>query len=228
MRFDVLTLFPEIFLPYLDASILGRAHQNGLIEWFLHNIRDFATDKHKTVDDTPYGGGAGMVMKIEPIDGALSALAESVPREQQYVVVLSARGRQFDQRLAEQYAASGKSLTLICGRYEGIDQRAIDHLADEEVSIGPYVLAGGELAALIVIEAVARLIPGVLGNIESLREESFSSPTSDSPLTTPFIEYPQYTKPEEYKGWKVPPVLLSGDHGAIAAWRSTHHSLKQR
>jgi tRNA (guanine37-N1)-methyltransferase len=176
----------------------------------VHNIRDFATDKHHTTDDTPYGGGAGMIMKIEPIDAALQSLTTTTPRAQQHVIVLSAKGTPLTQAKATQYAALDKTLVLICGRYEGVDQRVIDHLADEELSIGPYVLAGGELAALVVIESVARLIPGVLGNPASLKEESHNEAA---------IEYPQYTKPEVYKDWRVPEVLLSGDHGAIAQWR---------
>jgi len=221
MLFNVLTLFPEVFTPYLHTSIVGRGQQQGHITVGVQNIRDYATDKHHTTDDTPYGGGAGMVMKVEPIDQALAALQKTVPREQQHVIVLSARGRAFNQAIAHEYATAGKSLTLICGRYEGIDQRVVDHLADEELSIGPYVLAGGELAALVVIEAVARLIPGVLGNPDSLLEESHAEPytTSDGGRPASRIEYPQYTKPEEYQGWKVPEILLSGNHEAIRKWR---------
>jgi len=231
MKFTILTLFPEAIAPYLDASIIGRAQAAGAIETRLVNIRDFTSDAHKTVDDTPYGGGAGMVMKIEPIDKALASLGKKKGRK---IVVLSARGQQFTQAKASEYAALDE-LVLICGRYEGIDQRVADHLADEEISIGPYVLAGGEIAALAVVEATARLIPGVLGNEESLSEESYNPP-----LTPPLsgrghspdkgrspaeqeggvLEYPQYTKPAEYNGWPVPEILLSGNHEEIRRWRA--------
>jgi tRNA (guanine37-N1)-methyltransferase len=210
MRFDILTLFPQALEPYLATSILGRAQQAGLIEPHLWDIRQFATDKHKVTDDTPYGGGAGMVMKIEPIDQALAAVIQQVPRDQQRVVVLSAKGKQFTQELAQQWVQDGRSITFICGRYEGIDQRVIDYLADEEISVGPYVLAGGELPALTILETMARLIPGVLGNENSLREESSADQGR---------EYPQYTKPEVYREWAVPPVLLSGNHAEIKKWR---------
>lgn len=214
MRFDLLTIFPEVFEPYLKASVLGRAGKEGRLEVRTHDIRQYADNKHKTVDGTPYGGGPGMVLKIEPIDKALGAIKLKVKRR---IVVLSARGEQFTQQKAKEYAKLD-NLTLVCGRYEGIDQRVADYLADEELSVGPYVLAGGELAALVVVEVVARLLPGVLGNPKSLEEESFSV----AGLTEPegrSREYPQYTKPEEYKGWRVPEVLLSGDHEKISKWR---------
>lgn len=214
MRFDVLTIFPEVFPAYWNASILGRARADKLIKTQAWNIRDFAEDKHKTVDDTPYGGGAGMVLKIEPIDKAIGSINDQflmTNDQKRRTVVLSARGEQFTQAKAVEYSRLDQ-LILICGRYEGIDQRVADYLANEEISIGPYVLAGGELAALAVMEATARLIPGVLGNPESLEQESYSL----SPRT---IEYPQYTKPDDYKGWKVPEVLLSGDHARIEKWR---------
>lgn len=214
MRFDILTLFPEALEPYLAASILGRAQEAKLIEVGLWDIRSYATDKHRTTDDTPYGGGAGMVMKVEPIDNALRAVGKE--KNKRKVVVLSAKGTQFTQTKAAEYAQLD-GLVLICGRYEGVDQRVVDHLADEEISVGPYVLAGGELPALIVLEATARLIPGVLGNEESLLEESYSGTSSRK--DTDVREYPQYTKPEEYRGWKVPEVLLSGNHAAIKQWR---------
>ena len=217
MRFDVLTLFPEVFHPYFEASILGRGQTAGLVRFGAHNIRDYARDKHKTVDDTPYGGGPGMIMKIEPIHKAL----EAVKLQKYKIVVLSARGEQFTQARARAYAAFDQ-LILICGRYEGIDQRVADHLADEEISIGPYVLAGGEAAAMAVIEATARLIPGVLGNEESLVEESYARSLllrESSPPAERSGEYPQYTRPEVYRGWKVPEVLLSGNHEEIKKWR---------
>lgn len=274
MKFNILTIFPELFDSWQKASILHRAHEEELIEIGVHNIRDFTTDKHRTVDDSPYGGGAGMVMKIEPIDKALRALKSQIPNSksqtirqladqiqktktpQRRIVVLSARGEQFTQAKAEEWAKLDE-LVLICGRYEGIDQRVADHLADEEISIGPYVLNGGEVAAMVVIEAVARLLPGVLGNPESLEEESHSgkirnpksvnpkqiqntkllnsqpslSPTGEATAGEAkqirnqkseirnYVEYPQYTKPAEYNGWKVPEVLLSGNHEEIRNWR---------
>jgi tRNA (guanine37-N1)-methyltransferase len=234
MRFDILTIFPAILRPFLETSLLGKARSSGVLEVNTHDIRDYADDKHKTVDDTPYGGGAGMVMKIQPIDDALRAVDQQVKNAQRKVrssrtIVLSARGEQFTQTKARGYAKLDH-LILICGRYEGIDQRVVDHLADEELSIGPYVLNGGEAAALVVLEAVARLVPGVIGNPASLEEESFGNwklpPPQRGPAATGDIgnssaEYPQYTKPEEYKGWKVPEVLLSGNHEEIRKWRET-------
>jgi tRNA (guanine37-N1)-methyltransferase len=221
MRIDILTIFPEIWSDYLGASILGRAQEEKLVDIRVHNIRDFAADKHKTVDDAPYGGGAGMVMKIEPIDRALHALKKiENGNKENRTVVLSARGEQFDQRKAEEYAKLDQ-LTLICGRYEGIDQRVADYLADEELSIGPYVLNGGEVAAMAVLEATVRLIPGVLGNPNSLREESFI-PNTKYEIRNTNVEHPQYTKPADYKGWKVPEVLLSGNHAGIKKWREEH------
>lgn len=207
MRIDILTLFPEAIAPYLATSIVGRAQEDKLADIHLTNVRDFAQDKHKTVDDTPYGGGAGMVMKIEPIHKALQAIPNS---EKAHVLVMSARGQQFNQQKAIELSKLDH-IILICGRYEGIDQRIADHLADEEISVGPYVLAGGELPALIIAEAALRLIPGVLGNPLSLQDESHNDEG--------IIESPQYTKPETYNGWDVPNVLLSGNHEAIATWR---------
>jgi len=221
MKFNVLTLFPEVFSPYLSVSVLGHAAEKGLIESEIVDIRDFTTDKHKTVDDTPYGGGPGMIMKIEPIHSALASLGHSQPGSRtNRTVVLAARGEAFTQQTAHELA-SFDELTLICGRYEGIDQRVADNLADTELSIGPYVLAGGELGALVVIEAVARLIPGVLGNPESLTEESYgvNLPHTDKNTEKKQVEYPQYTNPADYNGWKVPDVLLSGNHSAISDWR---------
>ncbi len=214
MVFNVLTIFPGLFQGFLTETLLKRAREASVVTVNLVDIRDFATDKHRTTDDTPYGGGPGMVMKVEPIFRALEALGRTQnpkPKTQNLrVVLLSPRGRQWTQQVAQEYATL-ENLTLICGRYEGVDQRVADHLADEELSIGPYVLSGGEVAAMVVMETVARLLPGFLGNPESLKEESF---TPDSGL-----EYPQYTKPENFLGWKVPEVLLSGDHKKITAWR---------
>ncbi len=246
MRFEVLTIFPNLFGSFRETGLLGKAVEGRLIDIDITNIRDFAADKHKTVDDTPYGGGAGMVMKIEPIDRSLAAIKESrinppsrkatgghgnqESSNQQRVVVLSARGKQFTQIKAQEYAKLDE-LVLVCGRYEGVDQRVADYLADEELSIGPYVLNGGEVAAMAIIEAVARLVPGVVGNPESLKEESYGveiqnqkNEDSKQIRNSKFeirnsVECPQYTKPAEYKGWKVPEVLLSGNHDRIKKWR---------
>jgi tRNA (guanine37-N1)-methyltransferase len=205
MKIDVVTLFPELFDAPLGASLLGKAIQAGRIEVAVRDLREHGLGKHRSVDDEPYGGGAGMVMRPEPIFAAVEAVRE----EGSHVVLLSPRGTRFDHALASRLAAL-KHLILVCGRYEGVDQRVADHLADEEVSIGDYVLAGGEVAALVVIEAVARLVPGVVGNPESLRSESHAAG---------LLEYPQYTRPAEFRGWKVPDVLVSGDHGAVERWR---------
>ncbi len=238
IKFSVLTLFPNIISSYCDETILGRAQKNKLIDVRAIYIRDFTHDKHKTVDDTPYGGGAGMLMKPEPIyealvsiDGLpfkkapgmtkLKRLATGTVSKKKRTVLLSPRGRQFDQSVAESWSQLDE-LVLICGRYEGVDQRVVDHMIDEEISVGPYVLAGGELGALTIIEAVSRLIPGVLGNAESLTDETFNAVGKskvESRNQDIEVEYPQYTKPVDFKGWKVPDVLLSGDHKKIVEWR---------
>src|SRR3990167_1913991 len=213
MRIDILTLFPEAIAPYLATSIVGRAQEDKLADIHLTNIRDFAQDKHKTVDDAPYGGGAGMVMKIEPIHTALNHVEFIAGPDKPHVIVLSARGKQFTQQKAIELSKLDH-IILICGRYEGIDQRVADHLADEEISIGPYVLTGGELPAMVIVDTVVRLLPGVVGDPQSLTEESHSQPR--------YLEYPQYTRPETYQGWKVPKTLLSGHHAAILKWRREH------
>ena len=223
MIFNVLTIFPRMFDGFLGETMMKRGIESGAVTAKLVDIRDYATDKHKTTDDTPYGGGPGMVMKVEPIYRALEALGESGMRNKELgkrrTVLLSPRGKQFTQEIAQEYAKLD-SLTLICGRYEGVDQRVADNLADEELSIGPYILSGGEIPAMVVIETVARLLPGFLGNPESLKEESFSPATGNrQPVTD--VEYPQYTKPADFHGWTVPDVLLSGDHAKIATWRKT-------
>ena len=205
MRFDVVTIFPEIYESPLRASLLGKAITGGLLEVGTHDLRAWGLGPHRKVDDTPFGGGAGMVMT----PGPLVAAVEAVRRPAGRVVLLSAAGRRFDQRLAAELAAESQ-VVLICGRYEGMDDRVAGLVGAEAVSIGDFVLAGGDMAALVVIEAVARLVPGVLGNLDSLAEESF---------TGGLLEYPQYTRPAEIGGLKVPEVLLSGDHGRIARWR---------
>jgi tRNA (guanine37-N1)-methyltransferase len=217
MKFNIITIFPEVIRTYTDESILGRGRKAGVIEINAVNLRDFADGKHRNVDDTPYGGGAGMVMKPEPIYNCLvsldalkvSSIRYPVSSINKRTILMSPRGRQFDQRLAEEFAGLDE-FTIVCGRYEGVDQRVVDHMVDEEVSVGPYVLAGGELGALIVTEAVSRLIPGVLGNVDSLREETHSVDGA---------EYPQYTKPENFHDWNVPDILLSGNHAKIDEWR---------
>jgi tRNA (guanine37-N1)-methyltransferase len=213
MRFDIISLFPEALEAYTSTSILRRAQEAGLVEVHMHQLRDFALDKHKTVDDTPYGGGAGMVLKIEPLVACLEAVLgeAAIPREKTHVLVTSAKGPVYKQATAKELAATYERIVLICGRYEGIDERFIEHFCDEEVSIGEYVLTGGELAALVVVDSVARLLPGVLGNEESAVTESHTEPG--------VTEHPQYTKPEEFLGYRVPEVLLSGHHQKIAEWR---------
>ena len=205
MRIDVLTLFPEMFAGPLGHSILKRAIERGLLDVGLTNPRDFTTDRHRTVDDTPYGGGPGMVMKPGPVFDAVESVAHSGSR----VILLSPRGRVFSQAIARELAEL-EHLVLICGHYEGVDERVREHLAADELSIGDYVLTGGELAAMVVVDAVARLLPGVLGDEGSSADESHSHG---------LLEYPQYTRPVEFRGWRVPQVLLSGNHGLIGTWR---------
>jgi tRNA (guanine37-N1)-methyltransferase len=205
MRIDVLTLFPRMFAGPLDESIVRRARDSGQLDVRLTDIRDFAVDRHRTVDDTPYGGGPGMVMKPDPVFAA----AESVRTADSHLVLLSPRGRLFRQSIAVELSHLSH-LILICGHYEGVDERVSLHLVDDELSIGDYILTGGELAAMVVIDAVTRLLPGVLGAHESIQEESHSSG---------LLEYPHYTRPAEYRGWRVPDVLLSGHHGEIQRWR---------
>jgi tRNA (guanine37-N1)-methyltransferase len=205
MRIDVITLFPSLFDEPLRVSLLGRAVEAGVVEVVTHDLRAHGLGRHRTVDDEPYGGGAGMVMRPEPI----SAAVEEVRSPDSHVVLMSPRGPRLDHPTAQRLAAL-PHLILICGRYEGIDERVSEVVADEELSIGDYVLSGGELPALVVIEAVTRLVPGVLGNEESLASESHRAG---------LLEHPHYTRPPEWRGHRVPEVLLSGDHGAIERWR---------
>jgi tRNA (guanine37-N1)-methyltransferase len=204
MRIDIFTIFPEYLDGPLRASLLGRAREHGLIDVRVNDPREQTKDSHRSMDDTPFGGGAGMVMMPEPLFAAVEAVDPPRP-----LLLLSAAGRRFDQRMAR-HLAEGGGFSLLCGRYEGVDQRVADHLADEEISVGDYVLAGGEPAALVVVETVARLVPGVMGNEESGGEESFADG---------LLEYPQYTRPADFRGWGVPEVLRSGDHARIARWR---------
>jgi len=207
MRFDVLTLFPGMFSGPLEESIVRRARERGLISVHLYNIREYATDRHRTTDDTPYGGGGGMVMKPEPIFAAVEAILggeEGVP-----VILLSPQGRLFTQEVAAELSHHPR-LVLICGRYEGVDERVRQHLVTDEISVGDYVLSGGELAAMVIIDAVTRLLPGALGDPGATFEDSHA---------WGLLEYPHYTRPAVFRGWEVPEVLRSGDHAAIARWR---------
>jgi len=207
MRFDVFTLIPEVFEPYLQASILQRASQRGLAEVVLHNIRTWTSDRHHITDDEPYGGGGGMVMKPEPIFTAVEEVLGTPPECR--VILLTPQGRLFNQKLAYELSSQPR-LALICGRYEGIDERVRQHLVADEISIGDYVLTGGELPALVLIDAITRLLPGVLGDPDGAWDDSHASG---------LLEYPHYTRPAEFRGWSVPDVLISGDHARIARWR---------
>jgi tRNA (guanine37-N1)-methyltransferase len=215
MKFDIITIFPKIFDSYFSESILKRAQGRELISVDIHNLRDFAEDKHKTVDDTPCGGGAGMVMKVEPIYKALKKIKKT---KKNRVILFSAKGKKYTQKDARRLSKYD-NLVMICGRYEGVDERVAKYLVDEEISIGDYVLTGGEIPAMIVVDSVTRLLPGVLGNIESAKDESHS--------IEGLLEYPQYTKPEEFKGWRVPKVLMSGNHKEIERWRKKNSELKK-
>jgi tRNA (guanine37-N1)-methyltransferase len=206
MKIDVITLFPALFDEPLRASLVGRAVESGVLDIAVHDLRAHGLGRHRTVDDEPYGGGAGMVMRPEPIFAAV----EVVATDASHVVLMSPRGARLDHAMVGRLAES-RHLVIICGRYEGVDERVSEHLVDEEISIGDFVLSGGELPALVVVEAVSRLVPGVLGNEESLRSESHSAG---------LLEYPQYTRPPEFRGHRVPDVLLSGDHGEIERWRA--------
>ena len=208
MRIDVLTLFPGMFHSPLEHSILKRAKDAGLLDVRCWDIRNYTTDRHRQADDCPYGGGPGMVMKPEPLFAAVEAVSSEPPPPDR-VVLFTPLGRRFEQHVAEELAGTQR-LLLLCGRYEGIDERVHRHLVTDELSLGDYVLTGGELAALVVIDAVARLIPGVLGRDESSASETFAEH---------LLEYPHYTRPAEFRGWKVPDVLLSGHHGAVERWR---------
>lgn len=235
MQFDIITIFPEIFDSYLKASIISRAIKRGKILINIHNLRDWTKDSHKTVDDRPYGGGIGMVMKVEPIWRATRAIKSKSKSQKSKIVLFTPRGKKFTQKKAYQFSKLDQ-LILICGRYEGVDERAAKHIVDETISVGDYVLMGGELPAMITIETVARLIPGVLGKPQLLKERITKK--------RGFIEYPQYTRPEVFdlsryiknwracppkfrkaKVWRVPKVLLSGDHKRIAQWRKKYSKI---
>lgn len=226
-KFEIITIFPDIFSSYFSESIVSRAQKSGAIEIKIHNLRDFTTDKHKTVDDTPYGGGAGMVMKAEPIYKAIEAIklqiqnyksqinpkSKNLNSKQTRIILFSAKGKKYTQADAVRLSKY-ENIIMICGRYEGVDERVAENIADEEISIGDYVLTGGEIPAMVVVDSVTRLLPGVLGNEESAQFESHSEDG--------YLEHPQYTKPEDFNGWKVPEVLLSGNHEAIRKWRENN------
>jgi tRNA (guanine37-N1)-methyltransferase len=220
MKIEILTLFPQMFEAPFSFGIFKRAIDNAVVEVNVRNIRDYTHDKHHTADDTPYGGGAGMVLKAAPIFEAVEATKES-PEEKPDIILLTPQGRVFNQQIAQELAQK-RHLVFICGHYEGEDERVREHLATDEISIGDYVVTGGELPAMVVIDAVLRLIPGVLGSEESARDDSHAGG---------LLEYPQYTRPEEFRGWKVPEILLSGDHAKIARWRreqSVKRTLERR
>ena len=236
MRIDILTLFPAVAAIPLGESMIGKAQQRGLVTIQAHNLRDWARDKHRTTDDAPYGGSQGMVMKCEPVFAAVEELrAQEVERRKapedgkstptdsapaiSRVLYMTPGGRRFDQKMATEYAQPGAHLIVLCGHYEGIDQRIIDHLVDDEISIGDYVLTNGALAAAVLTDAVVRLLPGVLGDENSAPDDSFASG---------LIEGPQYTRPADFRGWRVPEILLSGNHGAIAKWRREQAMEKTR
>lgn len=236
MKFDIITIFPNIFDSYFNESIIKRAKAAGAIEINTYNLRDYTKDKHRNIDDTPYGGGAGMVMRVEPIYNAVTALKSQFPisnfqsisnvqdsndkkiREiKTRVILFSAKGKRFTQADAHRLSEYDQ-LIMICGRYEGVDERVAENIVDEEISIGDYVLTGGEIPAMVVVDSIARLLPGVLGNDQSAVIESHSEEG--------YLEYPQYSKPEEFEGWKVPEILLSGNHGEIEKWRKEHSKRK--
>jgi len=210
--FDVVTIFPEFFNGPFEYGIIRRGRENGLVETRIHDLRAYTSDRHRTVDDRPFGGGEGMVFKPEPLFRAVEEIRQADGAVE--VVVLSAAGRRFRQAEALRFSQADQ-IILICGRYEGIDERVIEHLATAEISIGDYILSGGELAAAVVVDAVMRYVPGVVGKEESILRDSFSDPEAEAQL----VEHPHYTRPAEFRGWKVPEVLISGDHEAVRKWR---------
>jgi len=238
MRFDLITIFPEFFTGPIDHGIVRRAREAGIVHIHVQDLREFTKDRHRTVDDRPFGGGEGMVLKPEPLfeaaesllgHGVGDAAKPSAADRNTAVVLLSAAGKLFDQETARRYAKLQR-LIFVCGRYEGVDERVADHLATEEISVGNFVLSGGELAAMLVIDAVTRLLPGALGNEASSQNESFSSPAGKvaessaarhSSLAThhSLLDFPHYTRPADYRGWKVPEVLIGGNHAEVAKWR---------
>lgn len=217
MRVDVLTLFPGAFVGPLDVSIIKRAREDGLLDLQVHDIREHALDRHRSVDDTPFGGGQGMVMRIDVLDRALEHV-QSLANQRGLVLFLSPQGEKLDDTLVRELATNER-LVLVCGRYEGVDERFVEHCVDREISIGDYILTGGELPAMVLIDAVARHIPGALGDETSPEEESF---------VDGLLEHPQYTRPAEYKGWTVPEILLSGHHAKIEKWKKEQREVRTR
>ncbi len=216
MRIDILSLFPQIFDSVFSYSIIGRAREHGLIDIRLHDIREYTHDKHHVVDDYPFGGGQGMMLKPEPIFEAVEAIIKEMNISTVPTILLSPQGRLFNQEVAQQLA-DYRQFILICGRYEGVDERVAEHLASDEISVGDYVLSGGEVAAMVVVDSVVRLLPGVVGSAASLADDSH---------VEGLLEYPQYTRPAEFRDWVVPPVLLSGNHAQIARWRRQQSLLR--
>lgn len=214
MKFDIFTLFPEVFQPYLDASMIKRARANNLVEINLHNIRAWAVDRHHTTDDTPYGGGGGMVMKPEPVFAAIEAVLSE--NKQVPIILMTPQGRPFTQQIAKELSTL-QHIALLCGHYEGIDERIREHLVTDEISIGDYVLTGGELPALVILDAVSRYLPGVLGDPTGAEDDSHASG---------LLEYPHYTRPPIFREWQVPDVLLSGNHAEIDRWRRQQSLLR--
>ena len=216
--FDVVTIFPEFFRGPFDFGVIRRGREKGILETRVHDLRDYTTDRHRTVDDRPFGGGEGMVLKPEPIFKAVESIRKSDDAE---VVVTSAAGRRFSQSEALRISRASQVI-VICGRYEGIDERVVDHLATAEISIGDYILSGGEIAGIVIVDAIARYVPGVVGKEESILRDSFSDPEA----LTSMVEHPHYTRPAEFRGWSVPDVLISGDHQAVRQWRQ-HAALEK-
>jgi tRNA (guanine37-N1)-methyltransferase len=214
MHFDIFTLFPSLITPYLDESILLRAREHGLVQVDVHDIRAFTADKHHVTDEPPYGGGGGMVMKVQPIFAAVEGVLGVPPLCP--VILMTPQGRPFTQRIAEELVRLPR-IALLCGRYEGVDERVRTHLVTDEISIGDFVITGGELPALILVDAISRLIPGVLGDPDGAADDSHA---------TGLLEYPHYTRPPEFRGWSIPPVLLSGNHAGIARWRREQSLLR--
>jgi len=216
MRIDILTLFPEMFEGIFDSSIIGKAKERGLIDVKLHDIRSYTHDKHHVVDDYPYGGGAGMVLKPEPVFEAVEAAKDESGLSLVFTILLSPQGRLLNQAIAMELS-NYQQLILVCGHYEGVDERVAEHLVDDEISIGDFLLSGGEVAAMVVVDCLVRLLPGAIGSEASLLEESHIDG---------LLEYPQYTRPEMFRNWAVPPILLSGNHGEIARWRRQQSLLR--
>ena len=216
MRIDILSLFPQMFESVFNFSIIGRARERGLVDIRLHDIREYTHDKHHIVDDYPFGGGRGMMLKLEPIFEAVEAITKEMSMSTVPTILLSPQGRLFNQKIAQQLT-DYRQFILICGRYEGVDERVAEHLANDELSVGDYVLNGGEVAAMVVVDCVVRLLPGVVGSEASLADDSH---------VEGLLEYPQYTRPAEFRNWAVPPILLSGNHAQIARWRRQQSLLR--